>query len=197
MYRYALPKPLACVAERALHCPNRTNRWQRLNQSRKRSSPYQSMLARFAPDRRATGAQACRDTTDRRTRETTARPPAPHSQRKEGTTSPATTLDEKRRNKRSSVTYCGFMGQSYTFHPAFPLDTHFFYNAVEIANLRKRRVSTLAPLAHHSFSLFTHFPFTTVQTQQSPESLSSLEACCKMAATYSPAGVQYHRRGRA
>ena len=39
--------------------------------------------------------------------------------------------------------------------------------------------------------------FTTVQTQQSPESLSSLEACCKMAATYSPAGVQYHRRGRA
>ena len=39
--------------------------------------------------------------------------------------------------------------------------------------------------------------FTFVQTQQSPESLSSLEACCKMAATYSPAGVQYHRRGRA
>ena len=39
--------------------------------------------------------------------------------------------------------------------------------------------------------------FTTVRTQQSPESLLSLEACCKMAATYSPAGVQYHRRGRA
>ena len=48
-------------------------------------------------------------------------------------------------------------------------------------------------LAPHS--LFQSFTF--VQTQQSPESLSSLEACCKMAATYSPAGVQYHRRGRA
>ena len=59
----------------------------------------------------------------------------------------------------------------------------------------------LAPLTHHSFSLLTlsapntyvtSHPFTFVQTQQSPESLSSLEACCKMAATYSPAGVQYH-----
>ena len=48
-------------------------------------------------------------------------------------------------------------------------------------------------LAPHSLFL----SFTFVQTQQSPESLSSLEACCKMAATYSPAGVQYHRRGRA
>ena len=55
------------------------------------------------------------------------------------------------------------------------------------------------PLTYHDFSPLLPFPipFTTVQTQQSPESLSSLEACCKMAATYSPAGVQYHRRGRA
>ena len=52
---------------------------------------------------------------------------------------------------------------------------------------------SLGFLATHSLS----HPFTIVQTQQSPESLSSLEACCKMAATYSPAGVQYHRRGRA
>ena len=58
--------------------------------------------------------------------------------------------------------------------------------------LSKDEINTriLAPLS------YPH-PFTTVQTQQSPESLSSLEACCKMAATYSPAGVQYHRRGRA
>ena len=51
----------------------------------------------------------------------------------------------------------------------------------------------LCILAPHPLS----HPFTFIQTQQSPESLSSLEACCKMAATYSPAGVQYHRRGRA
>gem|GEM_PF-6533801 len=50
-------------------------------------------------------------------------------------------------------------GKVTLFVQPFTLDTHFFYNAVEIANLRKRRVSTLAPLTHHSFSLLLPFPY--------------------------------------
>ena len=72
-----------------------------------------------------------------------------------------------------------------------------FYNAVEIAHTLKNTCHYAHPLTQHDFSPLIPNPSTTVQTQQSPESLSSLEACCKMAATYSPAGVQYHRRGRA
>ena len=74
-----------------------------------------------------------------------------------------------------------------------------FYNTVETAQTLKKTSHCARPLTQHDFSLLIPLPkpSTTVQTQQSPESLSSLEACCKMAATYSPAGVQYHRRGRA
>ena len=77
------------------------------------------------------------------------------------------------------------------FHPSFmmPYPKPTAYPAMPCNCFLRSRCF----LATHSLSL----SFTTVQTQQSPESLSSLEACCKMAATYSPAGVQYHRRGRA
>ena len=83
------------------------------------------MLALFAPDRRATGAQACRDTTDRRTRETTARPPAPiHNEKKAPHRQPQH-LTKKGEISAHRLHIMDSWGKVTLFVQPFALDAHF------------------------------------------------------------------------